>query len=496
MSLTLGLVIFLVGPAFAEGPPPVSTTAAAPAAPAVASLLGDDALKDLDAGVSVRCTSDGASWGEHRAHTRMNPASGAKLLSTAAALHALGPEHTFVTRVLGRHEGDVARDVVLVAAGDPSLEGDDLDALAQALAARGVRRIDGGLVIDISHFAGESTPPAFDAKSTDAGYRPEVPAFAVDSGAFFATVSPARKLGDPVRVTTSLVAPSLLVDNSATTVAGKAIHELVIEARAAPGGRTRLVVSGKLGKDAKPQGVKKRLADPARVAADLFARALARHAIDLDGRAHLHPSGDPELDRAHARRLSAEVRAGLSVLAQVTSQPLAEDVARINTTSNNFMAEALFKQLGVAGSPTAPTGPATWDRAAERTSAALTALGLPPDGFEIINGSGLYDGTKVSAAAMTRLLQLEAADTAPARAFRESLAVAGRSGTLRARLKKLAGKVSGKTGTLDDALSLSGYVPAKRCALAFSVIVNGAIGKRAAAVNRAIDRFVAALAAL
>jgi D-alanyl-D-alanine carboxypeptidase/D-alanyl-D-alanine-endopeptidase (penicillin-binding protein 4) len=155
------------------------------------------------------------------------------------------------------------------------------------------------------------------------------------------------------------------------------------------------------------------------------------------------------------------------------------------------MAETIFKLLGATGSE-----PATWERAALATKEALVALGVAADGFEIINGSGLYDGTKVAPDAMTMLLTAETRDTADAKSFRDSLAVAGVSGTLKGRLKPLKSKVSGKTGTLDNATSLSGYVPTKGCLLAFAVIVNGDLGGRAAAVNRRIDSFVLDLAKL
>ena len=470
MSLALGLVVLLLAPTLAEPPAPVGV-----AAPLIQALARDKALKGLDLGVSVRCTADKKTWGDHRGAVLMNPASGAKLLSTASALHVLAPDHTVTTRVLGTIEGDVARDVVVVAGADPSLTLTDLEKLADLVAAK-VKRVEGDITFDISFFAGSPTPPAFDTKNSDAGYRPQVPAFAIGSGTFLATVSSAKKLGDPVRVTTSLVANSLVVDNSATTVAGKAIDKLVVEARVGSDGKTRLVVSGTLGKDAPPQGVKKRLADPARTAAELFTRLLDKRGIAVAGlRLQTEPSS----------------KAGLVEIASLTSDPLAADVKETNTTSNNFMAETIFKLLGATGSE-----PATWERATAATEKALIALGVAPAGFEIINGSGLYDGTKVAPEAMTMLLTTETRDSPDAKSFRDSLAVAGVSGTLKGRLKPLKSKVSGKTGTLDNATSLSGYVPAAGCLLAFSVIVNGDVGGRAAAVNRRIDGFVLDLAKL
>ena len=75
-------------------------------------------------------------------------------------------------------------------------------------------------------------------------------------------------------------------------------------------------------------------------------------------------------------------------------------------------------------------------------------------------------------------------------AFVDSLAVAGRSGTLRARMPGLAGVVRGKTGTTDLACSLSGLVGDT---IVFAVLQNGAPVAFWSA-RTAQDRFVLALA--
>ena len=62
------------------------------------------------------------------------------------------------------------------------------------------------------------------------------------------------------------------------------------------------------------------------------------------------------------------------------------------------------------------------------------------------------------------------------------LAIAGQDGTMHQRLSDLParGIVRAKTGTLNDVISLSGYVlgPNNGQVLAFSVIINGARGQQ------------------
>ena len=166
----------------------------------------------------------------------------------------------------------------------------------------------------------------------------------------------------------------------------------------------------------------------------------------------------------------------------------------INTWSNNFMAEMLLKQMGCV-----KEAACTWERAVNRASDALRALGLSTESFTFVNGSGLYKATLVSAQAMTSLLVKMRSDLTRGGSFEGSLAVSGKPGTLRSRLlsKALRSKVRAKTGTLDEVVSLSGYLPARRGrTLAFSVIVNGATPKRTGAIRRKIDQLVRKLARL
>ncbi len=94
---------------------------------------------------------------------RVTPASTIKLLTSAAALSRLGPEHRFETRLLldGTQSGtDFIGDVWLVGGGDPSLstfgfrrdnlagEGTNLAMLVTPLRTRGITRVRGRVRVD------------------------------------------------------------------------------------------------------------------------------------------------------------------------------------------------------------------------------------------------------------------------------------------------------------------------------------------------------------
>jgi D-alanyl-D-alanine carboxypeptidase/D-alanyl-D-alanine-endopeptidase (penicillin-binding protein 4) len=454
-----------------------------PLASAVAALKVDKAVEGLDVGVAVRCVDANSPVIGSGSERLMNPASGTKLLTTAAALAAFGADHRFATRAFGHLErdGKVAGPLVIVPAGDPSFQVQGFSELGKALMDAGVRHVPNGIVVDLGGFPLSDVPPAFDQKKTDAAYRPLVPPLAAFDGAITVTVKPGPKVGDPVRVTMNPAGRTIELVNSATTAAGKAIDKLEITTAHRAGGTsgegmTQVIVRGTLGQKAPAQGARKRLQAPLATAVDELLRAMRKAGITVETIA---------VSRTPVNNRGPE-------LASASGATVAEIISTINIHSNNFWAEALFRLLD------SPDGgqARTWERAAAAVGKLLgERFGLARGEFRIVNGSGLYDATHITPRAMTALLSAHAGDDDTARAFRASLARAGETGTLRKRLKSLKGRVSAKTGTLDAALSLSGFIAREgACTLAFSAMVGGEIGERAGRVNGAIDRFVMALA--
>jgi|GEM_PF-1175142 len=133
-------------------------------------------------------------------------------------------------------------------------------------------------------------------------------------------------------------------------------------------------------------------------------------------------------------------------------------IAEINRWSDNAAADALLKQIG--GSAIARD--------------ALAGLGVNPASFTQADGSGL---SRRNLATPTALVQtLKAMTTTPdAKLFRETLPVAGVSGTLRNRMQSAParGRVLAKTGTLNGVRALSGYIDGTGYGtVAFSILAN------------------------
>jgi D-alanyl-D-alanine carboxypeptidase/D-alanyl-D-alanine-endopeptidase (penicillin-binding protein 4) len=137
-----------------------ATTVTALSAARTRSLLRarvDAALRGSTAsGISVAIDIDGLGAVERRGATTFRPpASTEKLYTIFAALRRLGPAYQQITTLETRAPlvaGHLRGDVYLVAAGDPYFTTADLDDLAAQLAASGVTRIDGRLVVDDTRY--------------------------------------------------------------------------------------------------------------------------------------------------------------------------------------------------------------------------------------------------------------------------------------------------------------------------------------------------------
>lgn len=179
-------------------------------------------------------------------------------------------------------------------------------------------------------------------------------------------------------------------------------------------------------------------------------------------------------------------RANAAPLARVTSGPLLRTLEFMDRQSDNYTAELLLKQLGALdGRGTSAAGAAV-------VRHVLREAGIPTQGVRVVDGSGLSTLDRLTARTLVSLLLTVYQDPTVRTPFFDSLAVSGKSGTLKGRLNDppARGHVHAKTGTTDEASALSGYV--KRD-FAFSVLHNGSpLATWWAKV--AEDRFVTVLA--
>jgi D-alanyl-D-alanine carboxypeptidase/D-alanyl-D-alanine-endopeptidase (penicillin-binding protein 4) len=316
---------------------------------------------------------------------------------------------------------------------------------------------------------------------TDSGTA--ISALTLDDNELPVVITPTQP-GKPPRIEAS---PYLTLRNEVVTVAaGK--REL----------RFELAVNGREGRiyGQIPLGepFRERLGvdNPALYAAWTFQRMLEVRGVRVSGKAasRYRPAGlvdEPALrSTAEAVDLSAERSNFLAVLAPA---PLVEDIAVINKVSQNLHAELLLRRVGRLGG----TGSLA-DGSAE-IAALLTSAGVPREGFDFSDGSGMSTYNRVSPRATVGLLRWALGQPWGA-TLRDSLPVGGKDGTLRRRFAAtpLDGRVRAKTGTLNATNALGGYLQAESGQeLVFAIYANDVPdGQSALAVMDAALMLVAA----
>ncbi|MBA3839420.1 MAG: D-alanyl-D-alanine carboxypeptidase/D-alanyl-D-alanine-endopeptidase [Thermoleophilaceae bacterium] len=190
--------------------------------------------------------------------------------------------------------------------------------------------------------------------------------------------------------------------------------------------------------------------NPPAFTAGVLDRALEQAGVSVAGRprAGRAPGGAVEVTKVSSP--------GLGRLAALTNKP-----------SDNFFAEILLKGLGARSG-----GGGTTAAGARQATVFARQRGASA---RLVDGSGLSRGNRASPQAVVRLLEgVRSTPSFPS--FFESLAVAGRDGTLRRRMTGGAarGNCRGKTGTLAGVSTLSGYCRTRGGRnVSFSFLMNG-----------------------
>ncbi|MBX3250818.1 MAG: D-alanyl-D-alanine carboxypeptidase/D-alanyl-D-alanine-endopeptidase [Myxococcales bacterium] len=455
---------------------------AIPSASAQATPLGGriaDLVRqaNLGEGVGVLVSEGGRDVFGLQPDVVRNPASNQKLVTAAAALLVLGPDFTMRTALYGRVESGRITDLVLRGYGDPGLEHADLWSLADDLADRGVRAVD-RVWVDGSYFDDQILPPAFEQQPGEmAAFRAAVGAVSVDQASFVLRVLPGPSVGAPTAV--RLAASGYFeVDNGMTTTAEGAPN-VIASQRALDDGRLQLILRGTMPASLLGVGYRRRIEHPLMHAGHTLLDALDRVGIRGARRVAVGPGPD-----------------GLALLASHESAPLAQLLHPVGKQSDNFYAEMILKVLGAERAR-----PGTSARGVEVCQEVLERAGVPRGAATQVNGSGLFDGNLIAPRHLVKLLEYVYQQPGVRAEYLAHLAIGGADGTLSRRLRDLprAGIVRAKTGTLNDAISLSGYVlgppgeGGRERVVTFSFLANGIRGRQGAARQLA-DEIVRAVA--
>lgn len=445
-------------------------------------------------GVQVVDLASGRTLYAHNAGSLFVPASNAKLFTLALALARLGPDYRFQTRVLAEQppdaDGRVTGGLRLVGSGDPNLSGRTIpyqpaaasgnplaaiDALADQVAARGVKRVVDGIVGDDTWYVWEPYPEGWAVDDTQFDYGAPVSALSVNDNAISVTVRPGAAAGDLAAITVNPAFDYYTIQNQVQTVGARGTRQ--VHAERFPGSR-QVRLRGTLPLRAAPEEILLAVDDPAEFAARALRHALEERSIVVDG--------DTRAQHRYADEAAPPDPAGVE-LARLDSAPLLEDLRVTAKVSQNLHAEmalrAVARARGQDGSREAGLA---------EMKAFLGEVGILDDSYHFSDGSGLARLDLVTPAAILRLLRF-LYDSPQREDWISLLPVGGRDGTLDTRFLTgpATGRIHAKTGTLTHVSALSGYAERRNGRwVAFSILVNNYNG-HAADVRGVMDRICA-----
>lgn len=387
----------------------------------------------------------------------LRPASNQKLVTSAAALVLFGADGKFETvfESSAPIEAGVLRgDLVVHAGGDPLYDRDGggdvarfFEPVAAGLKAAGITRVAGALVLDEGTFAEPAPGPGWPSQNQHwQEFCALAGGFTANAGCLTAIVT-SGAAGRPAAV--ELFPRGHGHETKLDVKTGAARSALDARVGVA-GGIAR--VEGLIPKDVPRWEGRFSVPDPVGLFGGAALAALTRNGVHIEGGVVRERRAPSTASRALAKLVT----------------PIVDVLGPINTWSNNACADQLFLTMGRW-----QFGQGTREGGHAATALALERLGLDTREFVQVDGSGLSRDNRISARQITALVDaVLTGEARAAKAFRESLAIGGESGTLDKRLASLEGRVHAKTGFIGGVSALSGYLEtADGRTLAFSILV-------------------------
>jgi serine-type D-Ala-D-Ala carboxypeptidase/endopeptidase (penicillin-binding protein 4) len=421
----------------------------------IASLKSEAALQNASLGLSVLDAASGATLCEYNGKTSLTPASTMKIITTATALQLLGKDYRFETLLqysgaFDKATGVLDGDLIIKGSGDPSLNSEYfrksedtffvVNKWAAVLKEKGVKKITGKLVLDVSCFE-EEVPGTW--VWGDIGNYFGAPAYGIsyNDNKFYIMFKPCATTGDSVCINKTVPCMDGLCFQNTVKAGGHEDNAVVYHAPFS----NNITIHGTLPASGKGQSIEASLPDPSLLLAKHLRQALQAAGIALK-------EGEPFKVTAYNKK---EYGAARSHLYTHRSPTLEKLIYFTTLHSNNMYAESMFKTVALKKGGWG----STW-QGMTTVSNHLKSKGFDPNGLFINDGSGLSRSNAVTAEHLSKILYMMYADSATHAPFYNSLPVAGVSGSLRSLGKgtALENNFRAKSGYITRVRSYAGYL--------------------------------------
>ena len=409
--------------------------------PGVARILAHYGIPRSNYSVWVQDIREDQPLLSHGADIPRKPASVIKVLTGWLVLESLGPEFRWVTRAyLGGElqDGVLSGPLILQGGGDPRLVMERLWLLQHRMRQRGLRDIQGGLVIDDRWLPADDRPVKGFEADRHRSFSASPYALLMNFQSVRAVVEPDLG-GNRVRARLEPPLTGLELINRVRLTNGRCGgFQRGVAIRVTGNGDSRVELDGSYSRRCNSYSIPRRALSSPAYAYGLFHALWREAGGELTGGYRLGSVPD-------------DVEPWLEFKSEFASQA----VRYMNKHSNNVMARQLLLTIGAERFGP----PANLDKARRAADEVLRREGLELASLVLDNGSGLSRITRISAADLGRVLVHAALGPRHAELI-GSLPIAGRDGTLTKTYKaaSFSGRAHIKTGSLNGVSAIAGMV--------------------------------------
>ena len=465
----------------------------------------NDILKSSVFGV-LAVTQAGDTLAALNSAQRMIPASTMKLITTGLAIHQLGPDFKYVTRI--GHDGSVKDgvldgDLYIVGGGDPTIASKDSIAIPRDklfglwksfLDKAGIRKINGRVIGDGRYFDGPMEHDTWSYQDIGTAYGAGLNGLSFYENAQDFKVSAGPAVGSPVNIKVSFPETPWMNYRfpCRTAPAGTGDQLYLFNTEFAPYAEVR----GSFAIDRKPRTEEFSNRYGAYTCAHYFSEYLKSNGIPVAG-----GTADIRLGRVRSNLSSNEYGPyakgvdEMTMLGQTYSPTLSGIALETNLKSDNFYAETLFRTLGRRLHHSA-----SYDSSYLAVNEVMKSLGVADGDVRIVDGSGLARHNYLSPSFFARFLSAMM-DSPYFGDYVQTIASPGDrhyESRLREAPETVKARVHLKSGSMNGVRCFSGYIEpgsgSKSDTIIFSIMTNNSLAP-ASRIDPVIDRIIALLAA-
>ena len=403
---------------------------------------------DLNMGIKIVSLENNKTLYAYNSQKLLMPASTNKLYTCAAALHYLGSDHRFATRVFKMND-----NLVLKGGGDPDLTIDQLDSLAKIVSSY-IKNID-TLYVDDTFLDSLNYGEGWMWDEGSWWYAAPIGALSVNDNCIDFYIEPGE-IGSPADISFFPETSYMTFENNSVTVNDTLDFKNIKIDRDWVATNNNFIVTGEIMDTTKRDTLYRNIYDPSLFTGTIFKKLLGKYGTTV-------------------KQLSKKYQ-NLNLYNEITSHysdSLIVSAKNLMTKSDNLTAELFVKSIGAMD-----TLPGTWETGLDSVKSFLAEqVKIDTSQVRLADGSGVSRYTLTSSDQLISLLTWvynskyrdNFISTLPGGGWEDS--------TLEKRLTEAGGLVRAKTGGLSGARNLAGYIYSKKYGtVAFSILMNGYIG--------------------